>query len=462
MMDGHPLSPLASNSARFWQRSHRLAWGLLFVLFCGLRLHHLERTPEPNECADEYAWTWSGMTWLLEGEPRAWSWLTAYRGREAQPERVWHDNRYRLVKPWLDHPPLYSLYVGAWMVALGERDIWQVDLWHMRSSQIPLAAISFILLSLLLSELVSPLEALTALLFYSVLPMIVLQQRLVVCENLLVPLTLAAAWLVLRQRRRHSTAVMWAVFAISAALPLVKVAALSLSTFLVLFSLTQLPTSHDTPFYRDARWRMTLVIAAGTALGLIVYVIYGRWVGGSLFKRVLRAHSARFSGFDGMAILLFEANLVDTEVEDIIVLLGIAFALGSLMLQRSSPWGLAVVTYAAFMAFFVDQHVVYGWYYIPLQPWFCSALAVGIVRASRHRLLGLSLLWSSAAWVSVVGLAHEHALLEPNIVRYAYLLGLLLLFGVWHAWPQLADRTMARVNGAMVGAVATACVLSLW
>ena len=120
----------------------RLLLVAIFLVGLGLRVHHLDRFPERNRTADEYAWTWSGMTLLSEGTPRAWSWLPGY---PATPVVKWRDNDYRIVRPWLDHPPLYSLYVGAFMRLAGVRDIFAVELETMRLSTMLLFPAAFFL-----------------------------------------------------------------------------------------------------------------------------------------------------------------------------------------------------------------------------------------------------------------------------------------------------------------------------
>ncbi|HEX6837401.1 MAG TPA: hypothetical protein VF334_12565, partial [Polyangia bacterium] len=114
----------------------------IFLVGLGLRVHHLGTFPERNRTADEYAWTWSGMTLLHEGTPRAWSWMPGYG---TVPLLHWRGDEYRIVRPWLDHPPLFPVYVGTWMLASGARDILAVELLPMRLSILPLFAASFFL-----------------------------------------------------------------------------------------------------------------------------------------------------------------------------------------------------------------------------------------------------------------------------------------------------------------------------
>jgi hypothetical protein len=428
------------------------AWWLLFALYLGVRSYHLEQTPERNATADEFAWTWSGMTLLQTGTPQAWSSLTAYIGRRHSKE--WHGHKYRLVKPWLDHPPLYSLYAGGLMLALGKRSIFDVDLWQMRMGSLFLDAVGFVLLSLVLRRLLATTERLLALLFYSVMPAIVLHQRLVVSENFYVPLTLGIVLMLLQQRSRFSWWRAGAIMFCCALLPMTKVAALSASVFLAMWALV-----NGAP---RERWIAASAVVLGTCVGLGAYVWYGQQIDAAVFWAVLTNQQDRFRGLAGMEVLLFEPKLVNHQIKDLLAVVGCALALASLSLPRVTPWGLAVLVYAACMAFFVDQNRVYGWYYIPLYPWLCTALAVSIAHASRQRVLGLSLLWCSVAALTIASVSYSQLLVTADRARFGYLIGLLLLYGSWAAWPRLARATMPAVNGLLVACAAIACLVEVY
>ena len=418
------------------------------MLYLGTRLYHLDLAPARSLTEDEYAWTWSGMTLIQRGTPEAWSMLTAYLPVRRNIE--WRGHRYRMVKPWLDHPPLYALYAGGWMLALGQRDMFEVDLWQMRLGSLLLDAVCFVLLSLVLRRLLPTAEILVALLLYAVMPAIVLHQRLVICENMYVPLTLGILLLLLQQSREFARARALAIFALCAALPLLKVAALTSSVFLLLWALID-----GAP---RERWISAGTIALGTGTGLGVYLWYAQHVDANLFWEVMTNQQDRWKGFAGMEALLFTPRLVNQGLRDLLAVLGCVLALASLTLPRMAAWGLAVLAYTACMAFFMDQERVYGWYFLPLYPWFCTALGVAIVHASRQRVLGLSLLWCTVAWLTIASVLHGRTQLPVDVLRYGYLAGLLLLYGAWAAWPVLARASIPIVNGVLLGGAALACL----
>ncbi|HEX9101185.1 MAG TPA: hypothetical protein VF997_03220, partial [Polyangia bacterium] len=167
----------------------------IFLVGLGLRVHRLGKFPEPNKTADEYAWTWSGMTLLAEGTPRAWSWMPGYPD---VPLSHWRGDDYRIVRPWLDHPPLFAAYVGAFTLATGTRDIFAVDLAVTRLAVLPLFAAAFFLFWAIARRYGGDAHALVALAFFAAAPTAVWNGRLVMAEQLMLPVALTGWWALLR------------------------------------------------------------------------------------------------------------------------------------------------------------------------------------------------------------------------------------------------------------------------
>ena len=424
----------------------------IFALFMGVRIYHLDTVPAHNDTTDEYAWTWSGMTLLQTGTPRAWSNLRAYAPHHKRLK--WRDHKYNMVEPWLDHPPIYSLYAGGWIMAWGHRDIFDVDLWQMRTGTLPLAALSFICLAAFLRRYLTPAAVLLSLLFYALLPLIVWQHKLVVSENLFVPLTLVGLLLIDAQAVRFAGWRALALLVLATLLPLIKAAALSCCALLVFWALASNA--------RGARWLNAGALALGTCAGIAGYLWWGRHFNAGLFEGIMAEHQARFRGFQGLQVLLFEPVLIAKATKDMLAILGAVLALQGLTQREPAPWGLAVLVYAGCMTFFVGDNRIFGWYFIPLHPWLCAALGSAIVRATRERLLGLSVLWYSAALLAIAALLYDKRLMAPETMRVGYLLAFLVVPGAWLAWPRLARATIPALNGAMVLGTVLACLYEIY
>ncbi|MCU1283556.1 MAG: glycosyl transferase family 39 [bacterium] len=377
----------------------------IFLVGLTLRVHNLGKFPERNRTADEYAWTWSGMTLLSEGTPRAWSWLPGYGGT---PVVKWRDNDYRIVKPWLDHPPLYGLYVGAFLHATGTHDIFAVELATMRASTMLLFAATFLLLFAVARRVGDETIALCALAFYAVAPTAVWNGRLVMAEQMITPVALAGWWALLcfveTRRRRWLVAVAVAV----ALLPLVKVAALSFALFV--FTIAVL------------RRERALVVAVciGGACGLLLYAGYGAHFGWTLFREIMREQASRFANFGGFYALVFDPRVVEKSFNYLPFLLGFFALLADLRDGRHGEMGLFAVVYAAGIAFFLPYNM-YGWYLIPLYPAMAFGLASFVVRAYRDAAAGAVWVWLLFSATYLAWIASDAELVQPRWFRYVYL-----------------------------------------
>lgn len=310
----------------------------IFLVGAALRLYHLDRFPERNRTADEYAWTWSGMSLLSEGVPRAWSWLGAY---PPTPVQMWRGNEYRIVKPWLDHPPLYALYVGAFMRAAGTRDLFAVELWPMRLSSLLLWAAAFFLFFAVARRYAEEPLVLLGLALWAAAPPAVWNGRLVMAEQMMLPLALAGWWALLRFVETRRRGWLLAVGVACALLPLCKVAALAFALFLFTVALLRRERA------------LVVVICAGGVVGLVIYAGYGAHFGWPLFRAVLRVQAARFSNFGGFYALMFNVRVVEKSFMYLPFLLGFFTLLADLRDGRSGDVGLFAVVYAGCIAFFL-------------------------------------------------------------------------------------------------------------
>ena len=85
-----------------------------------LRLNGFADLPSARANADEWAWAWAGLTLLTSGVPTGWSYLGGYH---AYHVIHLHGAGYPLVTPWLDHPPLFPLVVGASELLFGQHSL---------------------------------------------------------------------------------------------------------------------------------------------------------------------------------------------------------------------------------------------------------------------------------------------------------------------------------------------------
>jgi 4-amino-4-deoxy-L-arabinose transferase-like glycosyltransferase len=399
----------------------------IFLVGLGLRVHRL--AAYPHRMSDEYAWTWCGMTLLSDGEPRSWSWMPAYGDVSVT---VWRGDQYRLVEPWFDHPPLYPLYVGAFMHAAGTHDIFGVATGVMRLSNVPLFAATFFLLFLVARRLADETHALVAIAFFAVAPTAVWSARLVMAEELVLALALAG-WYALQRygdaptvgRRR---AWLVAVGVAAALLPLSKVAGLAF----VLFYFTAAIVRRDR--------RLAVVVCIGGACGLAAYAAYGAHYDWALFRAVQEDQASRFENFGALESLVFASSRVaDKAIMELPFILGFMTLLFDLRDGRNLEMGLFAASYAITIAFLLPYNH-YGWYAIPLHPAFAFGLGSFVVRAWRDASAGALWTWMIFSLTYLAWLACDAELVDAHTLRWYYLAVAVALPFAWLATAKSARR----------------------
>src|SRR5688572_7985044 len=106
-----------------WRGLSRSQWALallVFALALAQRWHGLERFPRPHDTNDEYHYVWAGLSLLEEGRPTTWSFLWAYAQLGARIGTIQYEGQhFYIVRPGLDHPPLFSLLAGGFARSVG-------------------------------------------------------------------------------------------------------------------------------------------------------------------------------------------------------------------------------------------------------------------------------------------------------------------------------------------------------
>jgi 4-amino-4-deoxy-L-arabinose transferase-like glycosyltransferase len=275
---------------------HRLwiIFALIVILGFVIRLHGYRTVPPHSWTADEFAYAWCGMSLIQQGVPTAWSWLDVYGDR---PVTRVGSRHYRMVTPWLDHPPLFGLLVGAAALLSGERDYFDCTLGAIRLPSLLLGVLSLALVFLLSRELFGETAAVLAALVFATDPNLVFLSRLAVSENLIVFLLLAALWLFLRHCRAGGRKYLYLAALCAGLASLAKVTGFFVVILLVLLLLQQ-------------RKRREAVEALVIGLVLFAfYFIYGSLYDFRLFWALLLEHGGRFKDFTFQQQLLFHREM---------------------------------------------------------------------------------------------------------------------------------------------------------
>ncbi len=363
-----PSSDRASLRVALRSRAVLAVVVLAFVVGLLARVYHLGTSPRPLQTADEYAWTWAGMSLLHDGVPASWSFLPAYAGGV---QRTFGGQKFTIVSPWLDHPPLFAVVAGAWARLGGFRDPYAVDLSWMRLLPLLLWMAAFVLLATVLARHFDAATLCAALMAWSLAPPMVLQSKLVVSENLVVPLFLAAYLVLLRAHERPSWRALAALAALTLALPLIKVPALAFCLILALHAIGL------------GDRRLAAVVALATVAGVGLYLAYGAHFGWEQFRAVQLAHRGRFVGFRSGLSLMFGTRIVDESVVWPLWYVGVLGVVVDVVQRRGRDLALQALVYVGCMSALADERSVYGWYWIPLYPAMAAGIGSFVVRTWR-------------------------------------------------------------------------------
>ena len=278
-----PSKNLAKNPARgtnfFKNKIYWFLLSLIIILGFALRWHDYASFPSVTETADEQAWAWLGSSLLATGQPTAWSLFPAYQ----QPQFIYRQlpNHAPLVRPFLDHPPLFALIPGTMHLLRTQQ--W-TDFPSQKAVRFPMILIGtlniFLLgwaLKLYFQHQRDQTANLITTLLYATTPLIVFSSRLAVADNLL------ASWgllsLVAVRKKWFKFAYLMVILAI-----LSKVQGIFIAAGLIIY------------FWlikdkKNAWWTFF-----ASLVGLALFYLYGAFYNQALFIKIFFGQSSRQIG----------------------------------------------------------------------------------------------------------------------------------------------------------------------
>lgn len=352
--------------------NHRLFYILLisialFGLF--LRLLDYDRLPPFGETRDEFFYPWAGISFLKTGVPTSWSPFGGYISE--QKVRLWGVD-FRLVSPWLEKPPLYSLLTGGLSLLAGQEEFGEVRLTTIRLVPIVLNTLAILLVGLLGARLFDRAVGLIASILYATIPTIVMANRLSITENLLIPVVLFTLWVYVSDKKRS-----WHPYAIGAGCA----AALLTKQIGVVLPVSILILE----FYRK-NYRTLIIIGGLTFLGGIIHPLmalyYNSWeLYTSLLKQYQDAHALGVP--QAIANLFLHPGIGHKEK----IFVDGSMLAGYILLFSAPLWVLKDTNFkrSAFLLFplgylvlftlLVGNRTWYGWHLFPLYPFLTLLLA---------------------------------------------------------------------------------------
>lgn len=366
-----------------------------FGLF--LRYDNFQTLPRHGATFDEFAWTWLGVNLIQTGVPISWSPQPQYKQRQ---EIKYQGAAFLIVKPYLEHPPLFGLVAGGFALFNGAKDMYDVTLAKMRPLALILGIFSITMIFFLAKEVYGVAVGLFASLLYATVPTLVIGSRIVQNENFLIPFWLLSLFLVTRYLKTGRKRLRNIAAVIAGLLSLAKVPwlviGLSLSMILSF----------------KGKWRDAILVGIITMMIFSAFIAYGIYFDRELFINLLKLQTARYDiSFTGFFSIFTDPLLVDRFYIDGWIYFG-WFSMFALLRDIKKHYLLIVpfIGYLVLFIFAIPNEPAHGWYRYPFYPFLIIASTVLLVDELKKislismifiLLVGLSLLANS--WQNAFG-----------------------------------------------------------
>ena len=272
---------------------------LVIILILGLylRQNNLYTWPRLGATFDEYAWTWLGINLIQNHVPQSWSPHPQYSNKKVIKYQGAH---FVLVKPYLEHPPLFGLVAGGFALLNGAKDIYQVNLQNIRGLALLLGVLSIFIIFVFAQEVYDYKIGLLSALIYATVPTIVVGSRIVENENFFIPFFLLSLYLISRFIKTNNPWFRNTAAIICGLLTLAKVPwiAGALAIVLILFYLKK---------YKDSFKFLGIVVPI-----FLLFFVYGAHFDWNLFISLWKLQLQRYDlTFNSIFALFTSPYLVD-------------------------------------------------------------------------------------------------------------------------------------------------------
>lgn len=341
---------------------------LLFILALSLylRSNNLYTWPRTGATFDEYAWTWLGINLIQNHMPESWSRHPQYTFRK---DIKYQTVPFTLVKPYLEHPPLFGLFVGSYALLTGIKDMYHVDISGIRGFAVILGILSIIFIYLFSKEVYGLGVGLLSALIYATVPTIVVGSRIVQNENFFVPFFLLSLFLIAKYLKTNNPCLRNGAGVICGLLTLAKVPWIvaALSIFAIFFFLKR---------YKDAFKFIVVVIPI-----FLLFFVYGIYFDQKLFFSLWNLQLHRYDiAFNSIFALFTSPYLADRFLIDgwIYFAWFAIFLLFTKDLKKNYMVVFPFLTYFLIFIFAIPNEPSHGWYRYPFYPFLIVSISLFI------------------------------------------------------------------------------------
>lgn len=338
---------------------------LVFLLGFGLRLWKYPFYPFAGH-AEEYLFVWSGLSLIEKGVPISWNDLPVYEKKNIYFEGIAPNPTggglgVRLLKPWLDEPPLFSLIVGGIAKLYNFPNFTIISPYVIRIPSLLFSAVSLIFVFLIAEKFFGYGIGLGSMLFYGIIPTVVFGSRLAVPENLITSLMLVCLWLITgylesKQEWKRNLAIFLAALA-----GLAKPTGYLLVPFVSFFVL------------KEKKWKEGIgMLLAGSLLFWLPFLGYGYYFDWNLFKKIIAVQSLRPAGWSSLSYIITNPGFSIEIFLDSLIIIGF-ISLFYLAFKKERDKNETTILFSFLFALLVTmisggKHDQLTWYRYPIYP----------------------------------------------------------------------------------------------
>jgi len=348
---------------------------LVFLLGVGLRLWKYPFYPFAGH-AEEYLFVWSGLSLIEQGVPISWNDLPVYEEKHifwtgVAPNPTGGGLGVRVLKPWLDEPPLFSLIVGGMAKLYGLPNLTIISPYVIRIPSLIFSAVSLVFVFLLAKKFFGYWTGLLSFLIYSIIPTVVFGSRLAVPENLITTLMLVSLWLIIlyletERKWQRNLAIFLAGIA-----GLAKPTGYLLVPFVSFF------------LFQKKKWKEGVIaLVAGSLISWLPFLAYGYYFDWKLFWKVLTYQSSRPAGWSSLAYIFTNPGFSVEIFLDGFVILGFLSVIYLIFkTERTKQENILLFSFVYSIlvtAISGGKHDQLTWYRYPIYPFMSISLSLMI------------------------------------------------------------------------------------
>lgn len=362
----------------------------IFLLGFLLRYNNYTIYPRHGATFDEFAWTWLGINLIQNKVPESWSPHPQYTVRE---HLIYQGAAFWLVKPYLEHPPLFGLVAGSYVLLKGAPDMYAVTLGNMRQLALILGILSITMVFLLTKEIYDKKTAYFATLLYATIPTIVIGSRILQNENFLIPVWLLSLLLIYKYIKEKKKVFLYSAGIVAGLISLAKVPWL-----IVGISLCMLLAYHN-------KWKDSFVLIGIVLLFFSLYIFYGFYFDKDLYIKLWMLQTARYDiTFTGLFSVFTNPLLVDRSYVDGWILFGwISMMIIAKQFRKNVFILIPFFAYLVIYIFAIPDEPSHGWYRYPFYPFLIISIAL-VLKEEFKKMSFLSIFSILIIGLSLLGL----------------------------------------------------------